>query len=49
VHTRIIYAEHTLDEVIAKEGMIYKDETRHVIFKGEIELNSAAFASQAKP
>jgi len=33
---KIIYTEHALDEMIAEEEMISKDEVRHVIFKGEI-------------
>jgi len=30
---KIIYTEHALDEMIAEEEMISKDEVRHVIFK----------------
>lgn len=33
---KIIYTEHALDEMIAEEEMISKDEVRHVIFNGEI-------------
>ncbi len=33
---RIIYTEHAVDEMIAEEEMISKDEVRHVIFNGEI-------------
>ena len=33
---KIIYTEHAVDEMIAEEEMISKDEVRHVLFKGEI-------------
>ena len=33
---RIIYTEHALDEMMAEEEMITKDEVRHVIFNGDI-------------
>ncbi|MBA7650089.1 hypothetical protein ES703_57890 [subsurface metagenome] len=33
---KIIYTEHAVDEMLAEEEMISKDEVRHVIFNGEI-------------
>jgi len=33
---KLIYTEHAVDEMIAEEEMISKDEVRHVIFSGEI-------------
>jgi len=32
----LIFTEHAVDEMIAEEKMISKDEVRHVIFRGEI-------------